>query len=176
MTTTHDTMDGVARGREREGSGASAPLRRVLLALVFLSALGLTTELVLLEHFESWQQWLPLALLGIVLASCIVVQLRPGRGSLRLFQGIMTACVVAGLAGIYLHYSGNAEFELERDPQLRGLALLWESVRGATPTLAAGALSQLGLLGLAFTFRHPLLQSRSTVHDERVDIHHTETP
>jgi hypothetical protein len=65
--------------------------------------------------------------------------------------------VVTGLAGLALHYKGNVEFELERDESLRGLKLFWEAIRGATPTLAPGALAQLGLVGLAFTYRHPAL-------------------
>ena len=32
-------------------------------------------------------------------------------------------------------------------------------VSGATPTLAPGAMVELGLLGLAYTYRHPALGS-----------------
>jgi hypothetical protein len=137
---------------------AAAPLRRILLALVLLSTLGLLVELLLLEHFDSLSQWLPLALLALVLAVNLVLIVRPGRRVLRLFQALMLLCVVTGALGIYLHYRGNVEFTLELHPELRGLALFWEAVRGATPTLAAGALSQLGVLGLAYTFRHPMLR------------------
>jgi hypothetical protein len=69
----------------------------------------------------------------------------------------MALCLIAGALGVYLHYRGNVEFELEREPTLSGLALLWEAVRGATPALAPGALAQLGLLGLLYAHRHPLL-------------------
>ena len=71
----------------------------------------------------------------------------------------MTSFLAAGLLGIYLHYAGNAEFEIERTPELSGLRLLWKALRGATPALAPGALAQLGLLGFIYTYRHP---SRST--------------
>jgi hypothetical protein len=66
--------------------------------------------------------------------------------------------VAAGVLGVYLHLRGNFEFERERDPSLGGSALLWEAMRGATPALAPGALAQLGLVGLAFAFRHPALR------------------
>jgi hypothetical protein len=61
------------------------------------------------------------------------------------------------LVGLYLHYRGNVEFALERDPSLSGARLLWKALRGATPALAPGALSQLGLLGLLYTYGHPAL-------------------
>ena len=136
-----------------------APLRRLLLALVLAGAGGLALELLLLEHYDSPWQWAPLALLALVLLVGGAVAVRPRRGLLRAFQGLMALCTVAGALGVYLHYRGNVEFEREDDPSRSGLVLFWEAIRGATPALAPGALSQLGLLGLAVAFRHPLLRS-----------------
>ena len=139
-------------------------LRRLLLGLVLIGILGLAAELVLLEHTESVWQWVPLVLLAAAFACGLAVALRPGAGTLRPFQGVMALCVAAGALGLYLHYRGNVEFELESDPSLRGAALLWAALHGATPALAPGALAQLGLLGLALAFRHPALRRpRSTV-------------
>lgn len=142
--------------REPAASG-DAPLRRLLLALVLFGAGGLVVELLLLEHWDDPWQWTPLVLLGLVLVLGGLLARRPTRGLLRAFQLLMGACLVAGVLGVYLHYRGNVEFELERDPTLAGFALLWEAVRGATPALAPGALAQLGLLGLLYVFCHPLL-------------------
>jgi hypothetical protein len=75
--------------------------------------------------------------------------------------GIPASIVVAGLVGLVLHFRGNLEFEREDDPSLRGLRLIWKALRGATPTLAPGALAQLGLLGLVWAHRHPALDARS---------------
>jgi hypothetical protein len=146
---------------------AEGPLRRILLVLVLLGAVGLLVELALLEHFDSVSQWIPLALLVVVLGA--VVGVRAGRGprSVRFFQAVMALCVVVGAVGILLHYRGNVEFELERDGSLRGLRLFWEAIRGATPALAPGALSQLGLLGLAYTYRHPALRTPSPTSPEK---------
>jgi hypothetical protein len=138
------------------------PLRQVLLALVVVGALGLLIELALLEHFDSVSQWIPLALLVVVLGAAVGVHARPGPRAIRVFQAVMALCVVAGAVGTFLHYRGNVEFELERDGSLRGLRLFWEAIRGATPALAPGALSQLGLLGLAYTYRHPALRGSTT--------------
>lgn len=144
-----------------EGATATA-LRRLILALIFLSAGAMLVDLLLLEHFETAWQWAPLALLVPVLAIVAVVAFRPSRASVRLLQGAMLACIAAGLLGMFLHYRGNLEFELERDASLRGIALFWETIRGATPALAPGAMVQLGLLGLAFAFRHPALSTFTT--------------
>jgi hypothetical protein len=132
-------------------------LRRVLLALVLLGIVGLVIELILLEHYDSAWQWTPIVLLGVMLPVTILVWLRPGRAILRVFQGGMTLFVVTGLLGLWLHYRGNVEFELERDAALSGWALFWEAMRGATPALAPAALTQLGVLGLAFAHRHPAI-------------------
>ena len=136
-----------------------APLRRFLLALVLAGAAGLALELLLLEHYDSPWQWAPLVLLALVLLVGGAVAVRPERRLLHAFRGLMALCTAAGVLGVYLHYRGNVEFELEDDPSRSGLVLFWEAIRGATPALAPGALSQLGLLGLAVAFRHPLLRS-----------------
>ena len=127
----------------------------MLLGVVLFGMFGLSVELLLLEHFEDVWQWAPLLVLGAGLATGGAVAVRPTRATLRAFRGVMALAVGAGLLGLYLHYTGNAEFELESDPSLGGLRLFWSSVRGATPVLAPGALAQLGLLGLVHTFRHP---------------------
>ena len=156
--------------------GATAiALRRLILALIFLSAGAMLVDLLLLEHFESAWQWVPLVLLVPVIGVVVAVAVRPGRGVIRAFQAAMLGCIVVGLLGLFLHYRGNVEFELERDPALRGFALFWETIRGATPALAPGAMVQLGLLGFAFTFRHPLLGTFITGAPNRVSSNSTET-
>jgi hypothetical protein len=47
-------------------------------------------------------------------------------------------------------------------PDVTGWPLFWEAIRGATPALAPGAMVQLGLIGLAFTIRHPALRGPLT--------------
>ena len=133
-------------------------LRRLLLVIVVVGALGLEAELLLLEHYESAWQFTPLVLLGVVLVSALLVWRRPSPATVRFFQAVMVLCVAAGAVGVFLHYDGNVEFELEREPLLRGLALFWEAARGATPALAPGAMAQLGLLGLVYSYRHPALR------------------
>ena len=137
---------------------ALSVLRRILLAAVLAGIVGLTAELLLLEHYEDVWQWTPLALLAAGLVAAAALALRPRRGVLLAFRAVMAVYIVGGALGAYLHLRGNAEFERESDPALTGTALLWEALRGATPALAPGSLAQLGLVGLALTYRHPALR------------------
>lgn len=139
----------------------SGLLRRILPWLVLITAGGLLLELLLLGHFDDPWQWVPLVILALVLLATPAVVRRPGPRSLRLFRTLMFGCLVAGGIGVILHLKGNYEWELEQSPELRGLALFWEAIRGATPALAPGAMAQLGLVGLLFTFRHPALRDPS---------------
>jgi hypothetical protein len=132
-------------------------LRIFLLGLFLFGLLGTGAELFLLDHTEDVWQWVPLVLMAASLAVLAWYALRKQAASVRAFQGVMGLFIVAGLLGVILHYQGNAEFEMEMYPSLKGLDLLWESLTGATPALAPGTMIQLGLLGLAFTYRHPTL-------------------
>lgn len=141
--------------------GTIATIRRFLLALVILGSLGFLAELVLLEHIESFTQWIPLVVLAAGVLSAAAMALRPSCIVVRAFQATMALIIASGLLGLYLHYTGNLAFEREMDASAEGLALIWQSVRGATPALAPGALVQLGLLGLIQAYRHPACVGRS---------------
>jgi hypothetical protein len=75
----------------------------------------------------------------------------------------MVLFVGSGMLGVVLHYQGNEEFELEMQPALSGRTLVGKTLTGATPVLAPGSMSLLGVVGLAFTYRHPLLRRHSGV-------------
>jgi hypothetical protein len=136
-------------------------LRNMILALVCLGTLGLIAELLLQGHYESFTQWIPLIVLGIGLVSTIAVARSKSRGTIRVFQGVMAAFVIAGVLGVYFHLKGNVEWELERDPGLALGPLIWKTLSGATPAFAPGALAQLGLLGLVWAYRHPSLEAQA---------------
>jgi hypothetical protein len=82
----------------------------------------------------------------------------PTRKKLRLLQVLMILFLGSGILGVGLHYQGNHEFELEMYPSLSGLELMSKTLTGATPVLAPGSMSLLGVIGLASTYRHPLLR------------------
>jgi hypothetical protein len=137
-----------------------SPLRTLLLATLLVSLIGTIVELLLLEHFDDAWQWLPLVLLAAALVTLGWHALDRGPTSLNVLRGLMVLCMASGILGVLLHYRGNVEFELEMYPDLAGWKLFKDSMMGATPALAPGAMLQVGLIGLAWTFRHPAFQSQ----------------
>lgn len=135
--------------------------RRILLAILVLGAIGISAELLLLGHDEDFNQLIPLGLAGATLAMSAAVVIRPTSATIRLFQTLMLLLVLSGAVGMYLHFQVNVEFQLEMDPALQGMALLRKAILAKTPpALAPGAMTQLGLIGLAYTFNHPALGPR----------------
>jgi hypothetical protein len=139
----------------------AAPLKAIRFAIFTLLLLGMAgtgTELVLLDHMEDRLQWVPLILLAIGLLSSAWHALRSSPASVRALQAIFFAFVAAGLAGVYFHYRGGVEFKLESNPALAGWDLFRQALLSkAPPVLAPGAMIQLGLLGLIYTYRHPVI-------------------
>lgn len=155
---------------ERSSQSESVhPLRRALLVIVLLTLAGLLAELVLLEHYESVLQWIPLTMIVVAGGSGIAAAVRPGPMTIGVFRWIMAFFLIAGVLGIYLHLRGNFEFELEMDPEMQGSELWIEVLHGATPVLAPGAMIQAGLVGLAYAFRHPLLKASAPANAWQAD-------
>lgn len=129
-----------------------AIVRRVLIAILILAMAGILVELLLLEHFEDTWQLVPLILLGLGLFALGWHVFAPSGASARAWGILMTLFVLAGFVGVYLHYAGNVEFELEQNPNATRWLLFREAIMGATPALAPGAMIQIGLIGLLFAF------------------------
>lgn len=138
-------------------NGTITTVRRILFVTLALGLAGTEAELLLLGHYEDWEQYGPLILLllGLVTQGWFVVS--RSRASIRALRGAMWLCIVSGAVGVFFHVRGNMEFELEMVPGMAGWELLRETFTGATPALAPGAMMQLGLLGLAWAYRHPAL-------------------
>jgi hypothetical protein len=132
--------------------------RRILLAILLLGVIGIMAELLLLNHIEDVWQLIPLGLGGATLLMSAAMAFAPTPIAIRLFQLVMLLMIASGALGVYLHYGATTEFQLEMDPALTGFALFKKAiVAKAPPALAPGAMIQLGLIGLAYTFRHPAL-------------------
>ena len=138
--------------------------RRILLAILLLGIAGISLELWLMAHTEDVYQLIPLILAGAGAVSLAVAAIKPSRGSLRLLQAVMGLFLLSGVVGMVLHFQVNMEFQLEMDPALSGMALYRKAiVAKSPPALAPGAMIQLGLIGLAYPFRHPaLVQGRTS--------------
>jgi hypothetical protein len=130
-------------------------VRRILLVILLVGIPGTAAELLLLGHYDGWQQQIPLVLLTAALAALVWHRVRPGRLPIRVLQLLMLLFIVSGGAGVLLHYRGNVEFELEMYPSTAGFELFRKAIMGATPALAPGTMLVLGLAGLAYTYGHP---------------------
>ena len=136
-------------------------LRRGILAIIVFGCVGLLGELLLLGHYEELNQFPPLVLLVLTLATILWHWIDGGRRSLRVLQVVMLLLIVGGLVGMLLHLGENHEYMRELEPDLVGLDFWIGVVRGDMPTLAPGTLIQFGLLGLLYAYRHPALSSGS---------------
>lgn len=143
-----DTFEPVALGR----------LRRLLLALVVVVFAGMALDLCLLGHYEETWQVLPLAMIAVALASAAWTAVAGSALSVTAFRIVMLLVVLTGVIGVWMHFSGSREFQIEMDPALTGWALFVKVMRAkAPPTLAPAAMVQAGLFGLLYTWRHPAL-------------------
>ena len=135
----------------------------MLLVVLVLGLVGTGAELLLLKHYGDPWQVVPLALIGLAIVLVASLGVTRGPAAIRALQAVMTLFLAGGAIGTALHYKGNTEFELDANPGLAGFELFKESLSGALPTLAPGAMIQLGLIGLVYTFRHPRLHRDSIV-------------
>jgi hypothetical protein len=76
--------------------------------------------------------------------------------SIVVFRFTMYLFLVFGLDGMLTHYNAAVHAALKLHPTLAGLPLLTATLSGSIPLLAPGMLIQVGLLGLVYTFNHPL--------------------
>ena len=137
-------------GPERSGERVEL-LRRRLLWVLALGLVGTEAELLLLEHYEDPWQLVPLFLIALAMAVMVWHTRRQDAASLRALRIIMVLFLVAGLAGLALHFRGAAEFQLEIDPAMGTWDLVKKVMRAkAPPVLAPGVMLLLGLIGLAY--------------------------
>ncbi len=129
-------------------------LRWRILTLLGCGLAATALELWLIGHDEDTRQLIPLAVIVPALVALVWHAVAPSRASIAAFRLAALALIASGAAGIYLHYMGNREFQLELDPSLAGLALMKKVLHAtAPPALAPGQMALLGLLGLAATYR-----------------------
>ena len=126
--------------------------RRLLLGLLVLGMTGTATELWFMSHFEDWKQLIPFAGMGVSLLTLLWFAFSRSTGATRWFRTCMFLLMVIGATGTILHYRANMEFQLEMDPTMGGMALLFKVLHAkAPPALAPGNMALLGLLGLIST-------------------------
>lgn len=140
-------------------------LRRALLWLLLLGAMGTLLDLLLTKHWKEPTQWPPLVVLTAVATSAGWALAAGSRAAWRAVQGVSWACLPATAAGLFFHVRANIEWARDDNPTLAGWPLVRDTLFGTLPTLAPGAMLYLGLIGLLAAWRLPAdaaLSSSST--------------
>jgi hypothetical protein len=138
----------------------AARIRKCLFITLAIGMIGIATELLLIGHFETVSQQIPLIVLMLGAATVVWHAMGPQPVTLRALQAVMLLFVVSGVVGVALHIQGNAEFELEITPSMGGMELFRKTMTGATPVLAPGSMTLLGVIGLTYSYRHPCLEGK----------------
>ena len=133
-------------------------MRKILLWTLVLGAAGTMGELFLIGHDESTAQFVPLVLLACGIVAGTLVLAAPGTGVLRILQLLMVLFLGSGIIGVSASLSGQHRVRARDASSLAGVELMSKTLTGATPVLAPGSMSLLGVIGLAATYRHPLLR------------------
>ncbi len=129
-------------------------IRSFLLGIIALVLTGLLAELLFLNHLKTPLQMLPAGLAAGGLVVIVRYWISPNATSLRILKGILIACTVVGVLGIVIHAGILSSM---RDRKARGRR---PEFTEEPPPLAPMVMVPIGLLGLAFTFRHPDLEER----------------
>ena len=117
------------------------------------------TELFLLNHDEDWRQMLPLVMVAAGALLLVSQLIRPSAKGVTALRVLMVLMMATGALGVFFHFQGNLEFQMEIDASQHGWPLIQKVLQAkAPPALAPGALVQIGLLGLLYTYRHPSLE------------------
>ena len=137
-----------------------AVIRRWLFAVLVIGLAGTGIDLFLIEHYEGAVQLVPLVFIAVALVVVIWHSVKGDALSIRALQTTMVLFLLTGTAGVGFHFRGGMEFQLEIDPTQRRWEIFKKVMRAkAPPVLASGIMVQLGLVGLAYAYRHPALDA-----------------
>ena len=145
-------------------------LRSLLWGVTLATTLLIPLELVFSRHYQQPLMLIPFVMVGVALVALLAVWPWPTAQVLRLFQAVMGLLLLTSLLGEWFHLRGNLEVVRQVSPDPSGWPLIWMVLNGRNPALAPGLLALVGMLGLVFTYGHPVLQdSKTPIRPERVE-------
>ena len=128
-------------------------MRIIFFAIFVLGLAGTSVELLLLNHYETLLQVIPLVLIALVLVVTAWHLMFERHASLVALRAATAVFIAAGGLGIALHYRGNVGFQKEIDPSIQGFDLFSKAIHAKVPpALAPASMIWFGLLGLACTY------------------------
>ena len=126
-------------------------IKNKLLIIYLFGSIGSVSELFLLDHTEDYWQLIPIVLLLFSMICIGLIQFIHLPSMIKIFRILMIFFMFSGVLGVYQHFEGNLEFILEMYPTESGFTLFWKTIKGATPVLAPGTMTLLGLIGYLYT-------------------------
>ena len=111
---------------------------------------GTVLELVLLSHYETFLQLIPILCVGLIMINVAVLVFRRTRIIKTIFKLLLVITALSGIYGSFLHMSANYEFELEIRPTTSHWNLFLDSLSGAFPVLAPFSMIVLALIGYSY--------------------------
>ena len=107
---------------------------------------GMLADLLLIEHFESAWQLVPVLFLAVAMLTFLCLKKWPALTGF--FRAWMYLGMVSGIVGLFLHARNNWEFAVELYANLGGWPLLIEVATGAIPVISPGFLIPIAWFGL----------------------------
>jgi len=132
-------------------------VRLLILAAIAATLIVTEAELLFVRHTGSNNgQVIAVVLvsLGLITVSCHAI-LR-NTSSIVVLRLTMYLFLIFGIDGLFTHYHWAVQSALKSQPTLVGMPLVYATLSGKIPLLAPGMLIEIGLLGLIYTFQHPL--------------------
>lgn len=124
----------------------SSPNKLLSITIAFM-AVGTTSELLLIGHYEDTWQLVPILLIGTSLVVFLIRNFGQAEALKNIFTVLMLACAISGFLGIWFHLNANMEFAREMRPTASSWAIFVKSISGAIPALAPGTMVVFGLIG-----------------------------
>jgi hypothetical protein len=132
-------------------------VRLLILAAIAAALIVSEAELLFVGHTGSNNgQVIAVVLvsLGLITVTCHAI-LR-NTSSIVVLRLTMYPFLIFGIDGLFTHYHRAVQSVLKSQPALVGMPLVFATLSGKIPLLAPGMLIEIGLLGLIYTFQHPL--------------------
>ena len=156
-------------GPDAPAAGEADLLRRWLIALSALAAVGTLLELLLLRHWDNGLELIPFVSLAVLGGAIWVLVVARDARAVRVVRAIAAAVAVSGTIGVIIHVRSNyeaapldfrytASWPTTAEP-IRWLLAATDTV-GPSPTLAPMALTFAAIALFVATLRHPAVAGR----------------
>ncbi|WP_339624386.1 hypothetical protein [uncultured Winogradskyella sp.] len=125
-------------------------LKKVIVFALILMIVGTVLELVLLSHYETFLQLIPILCIGLIMINTVILVFKRTHVIKTLFKVLLVITGLSGIYGAFLHLQANYEFALELNPTANNWNLFLESLTGAFPALAPLSIIVLALIAYSY--------------------------